>query len=357
MEKYDIQVIATPPPGNDLVAVFFGDNEVKGQRLKEILEAKKELNLYQRILASGQYGQEKQLIDPAFKIDNVFPPQLIKESDSIVVAFNRYSLDGINHDSANVVSFRFIDNASIRFGSDWGAEIKIGNDELGYPFWTSGNMSFLALYKRIKLGLQTPFAGGKEGVSTFDVLWKPRQLNGAYGIAGEFDAAFAGGSFIFGFPRTDTDGTFVDSKNIYYIRNMAQLWYSYVVSIANKADLLRFKIGAGFHQLAHEELVKGQTETVGGVRREIPDEIKKVENLQFFWSPYVKVEFMNQQFKHRFGASLQYYKEWVLGTAWLEILRNRLRIELKGAAPLFREHEAWEPPYFVTLTVPYTFSF
>jgi len=358
-EKSDIQVIATPPPTTTLVALFFGDNEMRGKRLKEVLEAdvNRELGLTRRILATAQYGQDKELIDRRFRIENQLQPRLVTDSDSILIAFNRYSLEGVDHETATVVTLRFLDNASIRFGSDWGAEAKIGNEELGYPFWTSGNMSFLVLYKRIKLGVQLPFAGGLDGISLFNPILKPRRLNGLYGVTGEFDVASAGGSFIIGLPRDDTDGTFADSKNIYAIPSMAQLWYSYTVGIANNADLMRFKVGIGFHTVSHDELVPAHTETVNGVVREVAAAIRRADGTRTFWSPYVKVEFMNQQFTNRFGVSVQYYKEWLLGTVWLEILRNSLRIEIKGAAPFLREAAPWEQQNFVNITIPYTFSF
>jgi hypothetical protein len=66
---------------------------------------------------------------------------------------------------------------------------------------------------------------------------------------------------------------------------------------------------------------------------------------------------MNQQFTNRFGASVQYYKEWGLATAWLEIISNTLRLEVKGAMPLLRSRQAWEPSNIVAVTIPYTISF
>jgi hypothetical protein len=44
-------------------------------------------------------------------------------------------------------------------------------------------------------------------------------------------------------------------------------------------------------------------------------------------------------------------------SAWLEIVRDRMRLELKGGAPLLRKNLPWEPRYFVLLNVPLTFSF
>lgn len=351
LERSDIQVIATPPPHNDLVAIYFGENELQGKRLNEVLNHSENasLRLRQRLIASGQFGQDRELVDREFRIENILPPMLVTESDSILTSFNSYSTIYDPVERPNVVSVRLFDNASIRLGEDWGAEVKLGNDELGYPMWTSGNLSFLALYKRIKLGVQIPFAGGTAGSSFLGAGLRPRQLDGTYGVAGEFDFAFVGGTFTLGNRRKDVDGTFADPRNIHTIRTSATLWYSYTVSINNKANLMRVKFGAGMHSVSRDALQPATGER--------PAEIVPTDRTRFFWSPYVKVDFMNQQFSNRFGASLQYYKEWGLATMWLEIVNNTLRLELKGAMPLLRSRAEWEPSHFVTLTIPYTISF
>ena len=46
----------------------------------------------------------------------------------------------------------------------------------------------------------------------------------------------------------------------------------------------------------------------------------------------------------------------MLGSAWLEIIPNRVRLELKGGAPIFRKAEYWESTHFLTLSIPITFS-
>jgi hypothetical protein len=350
LEKSDVQVVATPPPHNDLVAVYFGENELQGKRLREVLahEDNASLRLRHRLIASGRFGQDRELIDRTFKIENDIPPLLVTSSDSILTNFSRYNLNVDTRTEPTVLNLRLPDNASIRFGNDWGAEVKLGNDELGYPMWTSGNVSFLALYKRIKLGVQIPFAGGTANSTFLGVRVKPRRLDGAYGVAGECDFAFVGGGFTLGGRRNDADGTFADPNNIYSIRTSVQAWYSYTLDINNKANLMRVKFGAGMHSIARDALALAP-----GTRS---PEIVSTDFTRYFWSPYLKIEFLNQQFTNRFGASVQYYKEWGLATAWLEIINNTLRIEVKGAMPLLRSRQAWEPNNFVAVTIPYTIS-
>jgi hypothetical protein len=330
---------------------------LEGKRLREVLMHDENVpsRLRQRLIASGQFGQDRELIDRTFRIETNIPPLLVTSSDSIITNFNRYNLSVDIRTEPTVLNLRLPDNASIRFGNDWGAEVKLGNDELGYPMWTSGNLAFMALYKRIKLGVQTPFAGATENSTFLGMRVKPRKLDGTYGVVGEFDFAFVGGAFSLGSRRRDTDGTFADPNNIYTIRTSAQLWYSYTLDINNKANLMRVKFGVGMHSLSHDAVVPTTaTSSADGSNRRA--EVIATDFTRYFWSPYVKVEFMNQQFTNRFGASLQYYKEWGFATAWLEIINNTLRLEVKGAMPLLRSKQEWEPSHFVAVTVPYTIN-
>ncbi len=346
----DIQVIATPEPSTDLVAIYFAGNgkEKKGQRLREALEKKKDHNMYRQLLESREYSEDKELIDRKFRIADLTAPHLIKDGDSVLVAFDRYSFASVDHKRATVVTLRLFDNVRIRFGNMWGMEVKLGNDELGLPFWTSGNLAVFALYNQIKVGGQIPFKWGTQSSSVLSSVWKPRSLNGTYGVTGEFDWAYAGGSFLVGFPRTDTDGTFADTNNIYTIKAAGQVWYSFTVNTNNSANLYRFKTGLGIELIGLSTFNKGTP----GISQ---DEIEPVGN-RLLWSPYFKVDYMNQQFARRFGISGQYFRDIALVNLWLEIIPEQLRVEVKFSSILTRERDPWEPPYFFTLSIPYTFS-
>jgi hypothetical protein len=344
----DIQVIATPEPSTDLVAMYFAGNgkDKKGQRLREVLEKKKDRDMYRRILESREYNEDKELIDRQFRIVDLSGPHLVKEADTIHTSFDRYGLS-VDHRTATVVTIRVPDNLKIRFGHMWGLEAKLGNDEMGLPVWSSGNLAFFAIYNQIKVGGQIPFKWGTEGrAGALATIWKPRQLNGTYGVVGEFDWAFAGGSFLVGFPRSDIDGTFADASDtatVYTIRAAGQIWYSFTVSINNKANLLRIKSGLGVQQIGTAQLIRGQSD------------IEPIES-RFFWSPYFKAEYMNQQFARRFGMSLQYFRDIGLVNLWLEIIPEQLRVEAKFSTILTRDRDPWEVPYFFTIALPYTFS-
>lgn len=346
----DIQVIATPEPSTDLVALYFSGNnkERKGQRLREALEMKPERNMYRQILESREYSEDKELIDRQFRIADLSAPKLVKDADSVLFAFDRYSYATSDDKNETIVTLRLFDDIRVRFGDMWGLEARIGDEELSHPFWTSGNLNFFILYNQIKLGGHIPFKWGTardaKGLST---IWKPRNLTGTYGVTAEFDWAFAGGSLLVGFPRSDADGVFPDTAFVYTIKGAGTIWYSFTVNINNSANLLRMKIGLGAEHIGVDEQIRSRGRTT---------ELSPFEN-RFFWSPYGKAEFMNQQFARRFGVSVQYFRDWLLTGIWMEVLPEQLRVEAKFITLITRTRDSWEPPYFFTVSIPYTFSF
>lgn len=346
--KAPFYVLATPPPNNDIVALYSGKNILKGRQLRSLLNAKPERELYDRLVASWKFGQEIELIDNDFSIKNNFTLRQRSRGDTIYTLFNRYMIDGVNHDSVTIVSLRLIDKANIIAGNRWGAEVRIGDDDMGYPFWSSGNLAFLVIYKRAKVGVHIPFAGGLTPGKGLQNFWTPRRLDGTYGLTGEFDFVNFGGSFIFGLRRTDVDGTYANPDSITTIRNMVQAWYSNVISDKADGHMLRYKIGAGVHQIGHDGLYPYHASPPTSVETTVPPTT--------FVSPYIKLDYVNQQSAERFGASLQYYNKWILGDAWLELIPNRMRLEVRAGAPVFRLHEYWEPTHFITLNIPITFS-
>jgi hypothetical protein len=148
--------------------------------------------------------------------------------------------------------------------------------------------------------------------------------------------------------RTDVDGTYANPDSITTIRNMVQAWYSNVISDKADGHMLRYKIGAGVHQIGHDALFPFHAAT--------PTSVETTEPPTTFVSPYIKLDYVNQQSSEKFGASIQYYNKWILGDAWLELIPNRMRLEVRAGAPVFRQHEYWEPTHFITLNVPITFS-
>ncbi len=346
----DIQVIATPEPSTDLVAMYFSGNgkEMKGQRLREALEKKKERQMYSQILESREYSEDKELIDRNFRIVENDGPHLIKEADSVIVPFDRYSYVSVDHRTETILTIRIPDNIRVRFGNLWGAEVKLGNDEYGLPFWSSGNVALLAIYNQVKVGVHIPFKWGAPGTTGLTSFLKPRVLNGTVGVSGEFDWAFAGGSFLIGFPRTDVNGTYSTNRDtVYSLQVAGTVWYSFTFNTNNKANLFRIKTGAGIEQIGIDFLRR----TPGGAIREV----RAVED-RFVWSPFFRVDYMNQQFDRRFGGGAHYFRERIFATLWMEILPEQLRVELKYSTNVASSRDSWEIPYIFAFSIPYTFS-
>lgn len=346
--KAPFYAIATPPPYNDIVVMYSGKNILKGRQLRNLLNAKPDGELYNRVVASWKFGQEIELIDRNFVIKNSFTVHQVSRNDSIYMLFNKYLIEGVNHDSAAVVSLRLVDRVNVTVGNRWGGEVRIGDDDFGYMFWSSGNVAFLVGYKRVKIGVHVPFPGGRTPGTVLESFWTPRRMDGTYGLTGDFDFVNVGGSFIFGLRRTDIHGTFANPDSITTIRNMAQVWYSNVISDNANTSLLRYKVGIGFHQLGHDAVYTwpGTTNVT----------VETTEPPSSYVSPYIKLEYMNQQSAERFGASVQYYNRWILGSAWLEVIPNYMRLEVRVGAPVFHKPEYWEPTHFLTLNIPIAFS-
>jgi hypothetical protein len=360
LQRGDIQVIATGGDTVDLVGIVFSGNEQerKGQRLRDHLNKKPERNMYQRVLLSGVYGEERLLVDNKFKVANQLRPRVVKDGDFLLSHFTRTDVSsGFEQPSGRII-LRIPDRAHLRLGPLWGVEWNLGNEEVGYPFWLSGNMSVLATYQQIKFGVQFPFAGGRFVGESLGKILPSRKLDGTYGAQVKFDVGVAGGSFMVGLHRTDVNGTFVNPDEIYTLRNFGQLWYSYGVAVGNdnKENILRFKLGIGFHQIGFDRLYPARTVLENTIAVQRRKEILPTATIRSFWSPYINVDFMNQQFINRFGATFQYYNEWGIMTTWLEIVKDRVRLELKGAAPLLRKHQQWEPTYLVMLNIPVTLA-
>ena len=209
-------------------------------------------------------------------------------------------------------------------------------------------MAFLILYKRANIGVHIPFAGGRTPGQGLQSFWTPRHLDGTFGLTADFDFVNFGASIIFGLRRTDINGTFVNPDSVTTLRNMSQVWYSNFITDNSNTNLLRYKIGVGVHQIGHDQVFKS-----GGT---VPLSVETTQPPTTFFSPYIKLEYVNQQSSERFGASVQYYHQWILGSAWLEAIPNCMRLELKAGAPVGRKSDYWEPTHFLTLNIPITFS-
>jgi hypothetical protein len=241
----------------------------------------------------------------------------------------------------------FPSRATFWVHDQWGAEVVIGHEELSYPFWTSGTVSLLALLDHFKIGAQFPFTGGQAVLGTVGNVLVPRRLEGTYGVNAHVDLGMVGGSALVGFHREDADGPYVQADTIYTLRLGAQVWYAQALRVGK--DALRIKLGMGVQQVGTDQVQMdpGSGEQV----------VREIDKKRTTYSPYVRGEYVCESLSPRFGGSFQYMNEWTLGSVWLEVIRNVLRLELQGGLPALRPARPWESDYFVLVQIPITFSF
>jgi len=230
--------------------------------------------------------------------------------------------------------------AALLFGNGWGIELKIGHDEIGYPFWSTGDARIMAVFDRLKLGVMVPFNFGTKQPRILDPLAiRPRKLNGATGISAEFDqpvkSDVIGARFTLGELNKFISGQLTDDKRPYYLHTVGQLFYSHRLAFEEGGHLLTVSLGAGFHQVAR-----------GDVQ---PDNrIVATQKLNFF-SPIVRLDYVRQG-EEMYGVTVQYYSSIIYMNGWIELVKNFIYVDLRYAAPLVRGPKPWEQPYFYLIS-------
>ena len=329
-------VLATP--SDDLIEVRFGNAVFKGMTLQRAIERSGNKTLYQDIAASYRYSKDIEMRDPVYALETEYEPELLG-TDALLSYYEPLSLASYREP----VTFRSdlsLSGVLFRAGPDWGGEYRIGNEEINFPFWTSGKMAFLATYKGIKLGFELPFTGGlnaSDGFPPFVV--RPRKLNGTRGIVGEFDFGPFGGKFSFT-RLTDNDlNSLTNPDEFYYITNYAQAWFSFGVELS-PTHFVRVKAGGGTHRVNQAAL----STDAAGVTTVVPGSAKD------FIGPYLKFEYLNHLIGEEFGVSVQYYDVTLVSTASLEVIEDLLGFEILYVWPLAADLPEWQNPEFLILT-------
>lgn len=224
---------------------------------------------------------------------------------------------------------------SLLFGNGWGLELKMGHDEIGYPFWSSGEIRLMAVFDRLKFGVMVPLKiGQKEPVILEPLAIRPRKLNGSTGISAQFDqpvgSDFIGARFTVGELNKFASGQLTNDTLPYYLHTVGQLFYSHEMALGEE-HLLTVSAGAGYHQIA-----------LGEVH---PDRrIVAIEKFNFF-SPIIRMEYVHRG-NQMYGVSAQYYNSLVWLSGWIELVRNFLYVDLRYASPVVRSPQQWEQHYF-----------
>jgi hypothetical protein len=253
--------------------------------------------------------------------------------------------------------------ASLRFGNEWGIVGRIGDDELGYLFWSSGNTWIMGSYKSLKLGAWVPINGGLDKPSkggTQVVTRTTRLLNGSDGLVGEFEFewetirinsesfpyAALGGRFAFGGLSGRRDEFLTRNlDSLYYLSAIIQGYYAFDFLFDEKKQNLNIHLGASYHKVN-----LGRAVAIEGKYT-----IFKAGEPESFIDPYVRIEYRNYRFD-RFRVTAQ-YSRLVLFTGWAEIVPPFIYAELKFSAVVFRKPRAWEHDNYVYGTVGLKFDF
>lgn len=254
--------------------------------------------------------------------------------------------------AANVSLF----GGSMRFGNDWKIEGRIGSDELGYPFWSSGQIFLTAGYKSVKLGAYLPMHGGVYDINVERPLsLKPRLLNGSTGATGSFEFEWdilklqaekvtygaIGGAFAIGsLDRRRPEYLTTNLDSLYSITTMLQAYYAFNYKFDDE-KVLNAKVGGIYHTVA--------------LNRFEQNEILRHGSLWKNFSPYIFVEYKNAG-ADWFKLNATYARLLMFG-AWAELVPQYVYAEVKYSTPFLRSPKPWEHNYYLYGTLGLNFDF
>jgi hypothetical protein len=231
--------------------------------------------------------------------------------------------------------------ATVLLSNAWGAEVRLGHDEIGYHFWSTGSFRAMAIFDQLKVGIVAPLKYGRSHPDIVEPLSiRPRRLSGPKGFAAEFrqpfnaealEARFSIGEIT----KLTNPELLTDVSRSYYIHTIAQLSYFRREMLDGGRHVFNLAGGAGFHQIA-----LGETQTAG--------RIVAIEKHNVF-SPVVRVEYIRNDM-HMYGLGLQYYGSILFASGWVELIRNFFYLDLKYYAPVFRGPKPWEQSYFFMIS-------
>jgi hypothetical protein len=338
----EAEVLATPT--GDLIQVRFGTAVFKGATLKDALDKSSDTDLYRKIVESFRYSKDIELRDESSKLPTPLSPELI-QSGAIPEAFSPISLRSNPHAVTGRINFSLYDIA-FRSGPDWGGEVRLGTDEICFPFWSSGQTSFLATYKNVKFGIALPFLWGRNSSDVFPpFILRGRTLNGTRGVVGEFDFGSIGG-----YPSSTRltkydQSNLTDPNNFYYVVAIGQLYYSFAVNL-DLNNLVRVKAGIGLHRVNNARILYTPL-TPGGTDFQQSVDVMGSSNVA---SPILKFEYINRNVTDRFTASLTYYNFSLLLTGSMELVPGILSLEAKYAIQIVTNNDPWVSPDVFVIT-------
>ena len=229
--------------------------------------------------------------------------------------------------------------AGLLFSNSWGLEAKMGFEEIGYHFWSTGSLRALAVFDQFKIGVLFPIANGATGESSQPLDIRPRKLTGSIGFGSEFLVPLENASInavlsIGDVAKVTNYRLLTDSTEFYFVHTVAQLSYSHRFDLS-MGHVLTLTGGLGYHQIAH-----------GVVQPELAVITTDKED---FISPVLRMEYLNRV-SNMFGVSAQLYSSIVHLKGWVELIRNLLYLDLQYYSPIIRDAKPWEQSYFFMIS-------
>ncbi len=228
---------------------------------------------------------------------------------------------------------------------EWGGEFRIGDDELGYPFWTAGTFKVGLNHQILKVYFQCPVGMGQNN----NAIIKSRLLEGGMGGGISFDVDNFGGRISFS-DLTKKTGSFLEDENgdsiHYYIPFAAQGYYTFTIPI-NYFELsgaVRIKAGAGYHQVLPVRVIPNDSYNRLELVNDYATGIKRQDKI----SPYVRFDYV---LKNNSGETfVQFYNlSLLIGAAYN--FTDWFGVEAKLATwSLFRANDKWEQPNFFIIS-------
>jgi hypothetical protein len=340
----DAIVLATQ--SNDLIEVRFGNAVMKGTALEQSLDRLGKKDLYALVASSYRYSRDIELRDPSVRLSTpvqavlttgsplteMFAPRLPEPHQAGVVGSAALSLTGL----------------SVQTLPHWGAEIRLGFDDINLPFWMAGAASFLGSYDRVKAGVVLPFTGGRFSSQLFPpFVIRSRKLNGARGITASADFGTLGGSIAIMRLTQNDLSALTDSRDFYYLSGFASLYYSFGLNL-DQTQSTRAKVGLTVRRIGHASLGDAAPD---GQRQLLEFESETAA------SPYVSIEYINRNQGERFRAGLQFYDMTLTLRGSMTVIQDLLSIDAMYVWPLSPNIQPWQNPEIVMITPRLMFQF
>src|SRR5579883_656926 len=313
---------------------------------------------------------------------------ITQDSNAVVIPTDPDETQVISNEQLNSRAFRYqktvdlsIDHLGVNLSRQNELLFKIGNPEVGLPFWSSGEAS-VWLNMKNQIGTESDFAIGLDmpnfGLGDVNhAIFEPRKLSGTWG--GSVSAYFAGIDFCSAFnmplafnfslfPAGGSNSSIIyngaggtspnnlavpANRTFYRSTFIGQLYIPFIVQL-DPANFMQFSAGIGVHTVKLSWIPSNDSEATafgygagqGGTMQDLSYGGKSSVSTPF--TPHVAIEYVNHR-SNKFGLNFQYDHLFTFG-GWLELVPDHLRLEASYTAPLVREAKPYEPPYFFEIT-------